>query len=106
METESADLVRSGAATVVGLMATDGWAAASWRVAALLRRSGRSGDGADSVDHELEQERGEVVAARDHHDGTAIADLEVVWRTRLRRLLREDPTAATALRELIAEGSF
>ena len=104
METELAALAASGATTVVGLMATDGWIAVRSRVVALLRRGGRAKEDADLED-ELDQECSEATAAREDGDATAIADLEAVWRTRLRRLLREDPAAATALRELIAESN-
>ncbi len=105
MEAELAALAASGATTVVGLMATDGWNVVRSRVVALLRRGGRAQDDADHVEGELDQECSEVTAAREDGDATVIADLEAVWRTRLRRLLREDPAAATALRELITEST-
>jgi hypothetical protein len=105
VEAELAALATAGATAVVGLMATDGWDAAGSRVAALLSRDGRSQDAASGAARALEQERREVAAARDDGDATAIEDLEAVWRTRLRRLLREDPAAATALRELLAWSS-
>lgn len=105
MEAELAALAASGATTVVGLMATDGWNAVRSKVTALLRRGCRAQDDVDRVEDELERERVEVTAARDGGDPTAVADLEAVWRTRLRRLLHEDPAAAAALRDLIAEHS-
>jgi hypothetical protein len=85
MEAELASLAVSGANTLVGLMASDGWQAVRSRVAALFRHR-------DDVAGELEESRAELTAAA----GTA-------WRLRLRRLLRDDPAAAAALRELIAE---
>ena len=103
MEAELTALAASGATTVVGLMATDGWNAVRSRVTALLRRGRGTQDDADRVESELERERDEVTAARDGVDLTAVSDLEAVWRTRLRRLLHEDPAAAAALRDLIAE---
>lgn len=105
MEEELAALVASGATTVVTLMATEGWQTVSSRLAALLRRVSRNPVEADQVEAELEQERREVVALHDSGDTTARIDLEAVWRTRLRRLLHEDPAAAEALRELVAENA-
>ncbi|PVE04344.1 hypothetical protein [Streptomyces scopuliridis] len=104
MEVELAALATSGATTVVALMATEGWNAVRSRVAALLQRGSRAQEDPNRVEGELELERREV-ADRDGDDAAVIADLEAVWRIRLRQLLREDPSASAALRELIAENS-
>jgi len=103
MEAELAALAASGATTLVGLMATDGWNVVRSRAVALLGRGDQVQEDANRIENELELERSEVTAAWDSGDTTVIADLEAIWRTRLRRLLREDPGAATMLRELIAE---
>jgi hypothetical protein len=95
MEAELASLAVSGANTLVGLMASDGWQAVRSRVAALFRHR-------DDVAGELEESRAELTAAAGTDDDVA-ADVEAAWRLRLRRLLRDDPAAAAALRELIAE---
>lgn len=105
MEAELAALATSGATTVVALMASDGWNAVRSRIVGLLRRGSEAQEDADRVEAEMESERREVTAARDGGDPMVIADLEAVWRIRLRRLLREDPSASAALRELISEGS-
>ncbi|WP_030755552.1 hypothetical protein [Streptomyces sp. NRRL F-5135] len=101
MEAELAALSASGATTVVSLMATDGWNIVRSRVAALLRRDGRTRE--DRVEDELEAECREVAAARAGADTAAVADLEAVWRARFRRLLSEDPAAVTVLRDLIEQ---
>ncbi len=101
MEAELAGLAVSGATALVNAMAGDGWNAVKARVAALLRR-GRSAGG-DDLEGRLDEERRELTAAREEHDEDAVADLEGEWRRRLRRLLLEDPQAASVLRELIAE---
>jgi hypothetical protein len=103
VEAEQSVLVSSAATTVVGLMGTDRWGTAGPLVATLLRRGGRPERSAGGVESELEQERREVLTARDKGDATVIADLEAVWRTRLRRLLRQDPATEAALRGLIGE---
>lgn len=105
MEAESVALAESGAATVIGLMATDGWNAVRARVAALLRRDAPGPDDPaerERTEDDLESERREAAQARAAGDTAALSDLEAVWRTRLRRLLAEDPTAAAALRALVA----
>lgn len=106
MEAELAALAASGATTVIGLMATDGWNAVRARVVALMRRDVSGLDDAaerERVEGELELERREAAEARAGGDTAALSDLEAVWRTRLRRLLTEDPAAAATLRALVAE---
>jgi hypothetical protein len=103
MEAELASLAVSGATTLVGLMASDAWAATKSRVAALLSR-GRAAD-PEAVEGELAESRSELIAARDSGDESVAADIEATLRTQLRRLLKEEPAAAAALRELIAEAA-
>ncbi|MCH6159459.1 hypothetical protein [Streptomyces marispadix] len=100
MEPELMTLAASGATALVGLMVDEAWTATKYRVAALF---GRGRADSESVEAELEESRGELVAARDASDENAAADVEAGLRTRLRRLLREDPDAAQELRSLIAE---
>lgn len=104
MEPELTALATSGATTVVTLMASDAWNVVRSRIVGLLRRDSAVQGELDGVETEVDSERREVVAAREGGESTVIADLEAVWRVRLRRVLREDPSAAGALRELIAEG--
>ncbi|MGA5703318.1 hypothetical protein [Peterkaempfera bronchialis] len=103
METELAALAVSGATTLVGLMAGDAWTSAKARITALLGR-GRPGRG-DSVADELEESQRELIAARDSGDESSVADIEAMWRLRIRQLLREEPEAADEVRALIAEAS-
>jgi hypothetical protein len=102
MAAELTALAASGASTLVGLMVTDGWARAKGRLAAFLARRGGLGD-EESVERELADARGELVAAREAADLPLAEDIEADWRLRLRRLLRDDPEAAGRLRELLAE---
>ncbi|MFF7155356.1 hypothetical protein [Streptomyces sp. NPDC008139] len=105
MEAELARLATSGATTVVALMASDAWNAMRSRIVALVRRGSATQEEADRAEAEMDSERLEATAVRDSGDPTVVADLEAVWRVRLRQLLREDPSASVALRELIAEGT-
>ncbi|MFJ4672163.1 hypothetical protein [Kitasatospora purpeofusca] len=97
METEIAQLVTTGAATVVGLMATEAWTQARSRLAALFGR----GRDTEEVSAELEEIRVEVVRA--DGDAELVGDQAAELRNRLRRLLREDPQAAAELGSLLRE---
>ncbi|MER5356587.1 hypothetical protein ABT093_40500 [Kitasatospora sp. NPDC002551] len=97
MEAEIAQLVTTGATTVVGLMATEAWTQLRSRLAGLLGR----GRDAEEVSAELEEIRVEVVRA----DGDAglVDDQAAELRNRIRRLLRQEPEAAGELRALLEE---
>ncbi|MFF8775510.1 hypothetical protein [Kitasatospora sp. NPDC015120] len=97
MEAEIAQLVTTGATTVVGLMATEAWTQLRSRLAGLLGR----GRDAEEVSAELEEIRVEVVRA--DGDEELVGDQTAELRNRIRRLLRQDPRAAGELRELLAE---
>nr|BEK64836.1 hypothetical protein KPHV_20630 [Kitasatospora purpeofusca] len=97
MEAEIAQLVTTGATTVVGLMATEAWTQARSRLAALFGRSRN----AEEVSAELEEIRVEVVRA--DGDAELVGDQAAELRNRLRRLLREDPRAAEELESLLRE---
>ncbi|MFJ4797763.1 hypothetical protein [Kitasatospora purpeofusca] len=97
MEAEIAQLVTTGATTVVGLMATEAWTQARSRLAALFGR----GRNAEEVSAELEEIRVEVVRA--DGDAELVGDQAAELRNRLRRLLREDPRAAEELESLLRE---
>ncbi|MEV6975637.1 hypothetical protein [Kitasatospora sp. NPDC093806] len=97
MEVEIAQLVTTGASTVVGLMATEAWTQARSRLAALFGR----GRDTEEVTAELEEIRVEVVRAGD--DSELVDDCTGELRNRIRRLLREDPQAADLLRTVLAE---
>ncbi|KJY33524.1 hypothetical protein [Streptomyces sp. NRRL S-495] len=97
MEAEIAQLVTTGATTVVGLMATEAWTQARSRLAALFGR----GRDAEEVSAELEEIRVEVVRA--DGDAELVGDQTAELRNRLRRLLRQDPRAAAELEALLRE---
>ncbi|MET7637798.1 hypothetical protein [Streptomyces sp. NPDC005438] len=98
---ELATLAAEGASALVALMVTDSWERVKGRVAAFLSR-GRQED-AGSAEEELDLSQGELVNARDEGDEEAADDLQATWRSRLRRVLREDPAAADELRALLEE---
>jgi hypothetical protein len=103
VEAELAALASSGATTLVGLMATDAWTQVRDRVAALFGRAGDAGD-ADAAAEELRHSQEDLLTARAEGDEAAVAeDIEAVWRSRLRRVLRADPAAADELRRLLDE---
>ncbi|MEV0192076.1 hypothetical protein AB0I39_26510 [Kitasatospora purpeofusca] len=97
MEAEIAQLVTTGATTVVGLMATEAWTQARSRLAALFGR----GRDTEEVSAELEEIRAEVVRA--DGDAELVGDQAAELRNRLRRLLREDPRAVDRLRAVLEE---
>ncbi|MFE7193592.1 hypothetical protein [Kitasatospora sp. NPDC057541] len=97
MEAEIAQLVTTGATTVVGLMATEAWTQLRSRLAGLLGR----GRDAEEVSAELEEIRVEVVRA--DGDEELVDDQRAELRNRIRRLLRQDPQVAEELRALLEE---
>ena len=97
---EAAALASSGAGTLVTLMVTDGWAQAKEKFARLLGR--RRGD-AQAVTVELEESRAQLTQAHSQGDEQAAADVAAEWRSRLRRLLQEDPEARALLKELVEQ---
>ncbi|GAA1389224.1 hypothetical protein GCM10009639_16690 [Kitasatospora putterlickiae] len=97
MEAEIAQLVTTGATTVVGLMATEAWTQLRSRLAGVLGR----GRDAEEVSAELEEIRVEVVRA--DGDAELVDDQAAELRNRIRRLLRQDPEAAGELRSLLEE---
>lgn len=101
MEAELVALATAGATALVQQMATDGWSAARDRVTAFF--AGRGAATPESVEEDLETGRAELLAARRDDDEELLADVHTEWRTRLRRALTADPTAATELRALLDE---
>ncbi len=99
MEAEIAQLVTTGATTVVGLMATEAWTQLRSRLAGLFGR----GRDTEEVSAELEEIRVEVVRA--DGDTELIGDQAAELRNRLRRLFRENPGAVAELRAVLAEFS-
>ncbi|WP_369033232.1 hypothetical protein [Streptomyces adonidis] len=99
MEAELAALATSGATTLVGLMVSETWTQARDRIARFFARGGDE----NLVVEELRLSQQELTAARASEDDLAAADVEAVWRTRLRRALQTDPEAAEQLRLLLAE---
>ncbi|WP_329389051.1 hypothetical protein [Streptomyces sp. NBC_01716] len=101
MEAELVALAAAGATALVQQMATEGWTAARDRVVAFF--ADRSSVTPDSVEEDLETGRAELVAAYRDEDEDLMADVQSEWRTRLRRALAADPSAAAELRTLLDE---
>ncbi|MFD5720926.1 hypothetical protein [Streptomyces sp. NPDC127036] len=99
MEAELAALAASGATTLVGLMVSETWTQARDRIARFFAR----GSDEDVVAEELRLSQEELTAARASEDELAAADVEAIWRTRMRRALQSAPEAAEELRLLLAE---
>jgi hypothetical protein len=78
-------------------MVTDGWQQVRRRFAAVF------GHQSADVDEELERSRNTLVAARQAMAPATADGLEAEWRSRLRRLLADDPGAAHHLRAVLDE---
>ncbi|MEU6734771.1 hypothetical protein ABZ929_16460 [Streptomyces physcomitrii] len=102
MEAELAGLASSAATAVVGLMLSEAWEQGRSRLARFLGRGGGEAAVAE-VEEELRSSQRELVAARDSGDEEEAGDIQLAWRQRMRRALREDPEAAEELRRLLAE---
>ncbi len=98
MDPELMALATSAATTVVTAMATDAWQAVRAGVARLLGR----GDGrVEQLALETLDEDAANLSMEPTSEGRR--DLTAAWTARLRDLLRSDPGAAEAQRELIAD---
>ncbi|MEU3563155.1 hypothetical protein [Kitasatospora sp. NPDC006786] len=91
------EMVRSGATSVAGLMATAAWNQAGSRIARLFGRGERD----EEASAELEVIRAEVLEAGG--DQEVLADQAAALRNRLRTLFRTEPQAAEELFEILAE---
>ncbi|MGW6841558.1 hypothetical protein [Streptomyces sp. NPDC054958] len=99
MEEELMGLAAAGATAFVQQMATDSWARARDRIALFFAR--RDGGEGVVIEGELETSRGELTAALEAGDEQMVLDAEAEWRTRLRRTLMADPTAASELQSVL-----
>ncbi|MFC4493269.1 hypothetical protein ACFPA8_03860 [Streptomyces ovatisporus] len=99
MEPELAALASTAGTTLVTVLATDGWERARDGIAALWRRV--RPERADGVASELGATREDLLAAQSSGDEDAVQELQAEWRSRVRRLLREQPEVADELRRLL-----
>nr|WP_055504975.1 hypothetical protein [Nonomuraea pusilla] len=100
MDAESTALLQTGATTLVTLMVTDAWSQFRTRLATMFgRRGGR--DVVEAAAQDLEESRAHLLAARQAGDLQAAQDIEAEWRSRLRRLLADDPATAAELRAVV-----
>ncbi|WP_146778999.1 hypothetical protein [Actinomadura craniellae] len=91
-------LMTSGTA-LVAAMATDGWQGARAGAVKLWRRV--YPDRAEAVEAELEEVRGEVLAARRDGDEDAEQELVADWRRRLARLVAADPAVGAEIQQVL-----
>jgi hypothetical protein len=101
VEPELAALASTAGTTVVTLMATDAWERTRDGIAALWRRV--HPERPDTVTGELDAAREDLASAQSDGDEDAVDDLQAAWRSRFRRLLREQPEVAGELRRLLNE---
>jgi hypothetical protein len=94
-------LVLAAGTALVTAMATDGWEQARSAAAVLWRRV--HPERVAAIEAELEEVRGEVLAARQADDQVAVEGLVSDWQRKLRRLLADDPDLAGELRRVLEE---
>jgi hypothetical protein len=99
VDTESAVLASTAAATMVTLLTTDAWAQAKKEIGGLWRRS--RPEHADAVEADLTEARDEALAAAESEDERIALALTVEWESRLRRLVAADATAAAELARVV-----
>ncbi|GGM14361.1 hypothetical protein GCM10010129_68210 [Streptomyces fumigatiscleroticus] len=92
-------VVLAAGTALVGAMATDAWEQARAATVALWRRV--RPERAEDVSAELEELRGQVLAAREDGDEETEQALAGAWRLRLQRLLDAEPALAAELRRLL-----
>ncbi|MGJ5891407.1 hypothetical protein ACSCBZ_05620 [Streptomyces niveiscabiei] len=96
MDTELATLAASAANALVGALTTETWE----RARLLLARLRRTPD-TERLPLELARDRALLLA--DPADEANRSDLTAAWRLRFRRIVEDDPDAARALLDLVAE---
>jgi hypothetical protein len=96
-----AGLASAGGSALVTAMVTDGWEGVRARCARLLGR----GDAkkAEAAAAQLEESRAALAALSGAGLERARAEQQIVWRTRLRDLLEQNPAAEGELRALVGE---
>ncbi|UWE10163.1 hypothetical protein [Actinacidiphila bryophytorum] len=91
MDAELAALAAAGATALVEQMAGDAWTQVRDRVVAFFARRGG----------EEAAVEGELATSREELHAVGRADVEAMWRIRLRRALAADPSAAAELRTIL-----
>lgn len=94
-------LVLAAGTAVINAMATDGWEQARAAVVRLWRRV--HPERVPAIEAELEEVRGEVVAARQAGDAAVETELAADWQRKLKRLLAADPGQIAELRRVLDE---
>lgn len=95
VEDDAVELFEEGAKVLTQEMVKGGWTVVQAWVTRLFKGDV---DRKQEVLGELERSRADL-----EEDPTLLEEVQQEWKTRLRRLLREDPQAATELRALLDE---
>jgi hypothetical protein len=101
MDAELATLTSTAATTMVNLLATDGREGAKTAVGVLRRRV--HADKAATVETDIVEARGDVLAVRQAGDVQAEQALVGEWQARLWQLMAVEPGLAEELRQLVEE---
>ncbi|GHH68476.1 hypothetical protein GCM10018781_25540 [Kitasatospora indigofera] len=103
MDPEVAALASTASATIMQLALTDSWNSAKGALARLWSRDGS--DRHEVIEADLEETRGELLAASDNSMDEVLEEVRVEWQSRLRRLLASSPEAVAELRGILQEFS-
>jgi hypothetical protein len=101
LDADIADLVTSGATTLISLMVTDAWGRAKEAATSLFTR--RQPALVDSIETELEETRHQVLTAREANDSQTEVELMLEWKSRLRRAVATDPDLITELGSFVSK---
>ncbi|MCC9310708.1 hypothetical protein LN042_27170 [Kitasatospora sp. RB6PN24] len=101
MDPELATLASTASATIIQLAVTDSWKSAKSAMVRLWSRSESSRG--DIIEADLEETRGEILAAPIASREAVLEDARIEWQSRLRRLLVSSPEAVAELREILEE---
>ncbi|WP_042422883.1 hypothetical protein [Streptacidiphilus anmyonensis] len=96
MDSEMEKLAASAATALIGLMISDSWKGVKERFSRLFSRRNPLAAAAD-----LDEARAELVALPTAARGELAGDIEVEWRARFQRLLRQDASAIDEMRALL-----
>ena len=94
-------LASTGGTALVTAMVTDGWEGVRARFARLFGRG--DAERAEAAAGQLDQSRAALAGLPGPDLERALAEQQVIWRTRLCELLEQDPAAEQEVRSVISE---
>jgi hypothetical protein len=95
------DLVTSAATTLVERLTSEAWQTVVTAIGGLWRRD--HAERGDAVEADAVDTRAAALRALETEDDDALAELVAEWRSRLRRLVADNPDLADELRRMIAD---